>query len=137
MKEECSSATELFQKLWTNDVKEHFYEFMNIIQEENKNIKGRAIQLASLVFLVKCFPSSVNHKLYIFQPTDSEYITLRALLIAAPMFSNMGTQLWHSDSVNRKKKKRKKLLREKVDYGIYIKQWMFMQLKLLLPKNVG
>lgn len=61
---------------------------------------------------------------------------MRALIIAAPMFSNMGTQLWHSDSVNRKKKKLKKSLREKVDYGIYMKQWRFKQLKLLLPKTM-
>ena len=135
MKEECSTAKELFEKLWPNDVKEEFNEFVNVVRKENINVKGRVIQLVSFCCFFKNL-YSVTHILFFTKPTESEYLILRALIIAAPMFSNMGTQLWHSDSVNRKKKKVRKSLREKVDYGIYMKQWRFKQLKLLLPKTM-
>lgn len=52
MKEQCSSAKELFEKLWPNDVNEEFNEFVNIVREENKKIKGRPIQLVSFCFCV-------------------------------------------------------------------------------------
>ena len=53
MKEECSSAKEFFEKLWPNDVKEEFNEFVNVVRKENINLKGRAIQLVSFIYFLQ------------------------------------------------------------------------------------
>ena len=70
------------------------------------------------------------------QPTKSEYITLCALLIAAPLFTQMGSKLWLSETINKKKKKVKKSMAGRVDFGEYMKLWRFKELKLLLPRTM-
>ena len=52
MKEECSSTKELFEKLWLNDVKEEFNNFVNVVRKESIKLKGSAIQLVSCVLFL-------------------------------------------------------------------------------------
>ena len=65
-------------------------------------------------------------------------MTLRGLMIAAPIFAKLGSKLWKTKGVstNNKKKKKRKLLAPEVDFGVYMKEWRFKQLKLLLPKTM-
>ena len=52
------------------------------------------------------------------------------------MFTQMGSKLWQIDTVKKGKKKPKKSLAGKVDFGKYMKLWRFKELKLLLPRTM-
>ena len=54
-------------------------------------------------------------------------------MIAAPIFSKLGAQLWVNDNHKSRKKKRKSLAPD-VDFGKYMKLWRFKELKLILPR---
>ena len=58
------------------------------------------------------------------------------MLIAAPLFAKLGSQLWPKESVSKNTKKTHQSLAPKVDFGKYMKEWRFKQLKLLLPKTM-
>ena len=60
---------------------------------------------------------------------------MRALLIAAPLFTKTGEKLWLDPSAERRKKKRR-TMEGTVDFGKYMKLWRFKQLKLILPKTM-
>ena len=48
----------------------------------------------------------------------------------------MGSKLWLSETINKKKKKVKKSMAGRVDFGEYMKLWRFKELKLLLPRTM-
>ena len=60
----------------------------------------------------------------------SEYIISTALMIGAAVHSDKGEKLWNAVCGKRKKRR----LSESIDYGKYMKPWMFKEIKHLYPR---
>ena len=97
----------IFMKLWPNDMEVDRMRLNKVIAIENVKRKGnyqRAIKIVS----------------------TSEYIVFHALMIGASRYAEQGDRLW-PDPVG--KKKRRKGLSNAVDFGKYMMQWRFKEIK--------
>lgn len=65
--------------------------------------------------------------------TKREYITFHALLIGATAYSECGEQLWANDITHSRKKRRCGISR-RTDFGKYMKQWRFKQIRQYIPE---
>lgn len=73
-----------------------------------------------------------NYQRVIRMVSKVEYIKFHALLIGATAYSEIGERLWASDVQNVRKKRRNGLSR-RVDFGKYMKQWRFKQIRQYIP----
>ena len=64
--------------------------------------------------------------------TKQEFITFHALLIGATAYSEVGEQLWASD-ITHSRKKRRHGISQRTDFGKYMKQWRFKQIRQYIP----
>ena len=61
--------------------------------------------------------------------SKSEYVTFKALLIAASVHNEQGAQLWLEVQATKKKKG----LKAHNNFGKYMKQWRFKEIKQRVP----
>ena len=62
--------------------------------------------------------------------TKCEYVMFTALMIGAAVHSDNGEKLWNAAS----KKKQKRSLSQNIDYGNYMKQCRFKEIKSFIPE---
>ena len=102
-----------FWSLWPVTIDEDVLKLNEIIVRDNRKRKEnyqRPIRLVS----------------------QKEFITFHALLIGATAYSEVGEQLWSSDSQHSNKKRRKGIS-SRTDFGRFMKLWRFKQIRQYLP----
>ena len=102
------NRTEAFWNLWPGDLDEDVAALNNIIEENNKKRKE-------------------NYQRVIRSVSKAEFIIFHALLIGASNYTQQGEKLWRDQS--RKSRKRRKGLLLEVNFGNYMKEWRFKQIK--------
>ena len=102
------NRTEAFWKLWPGDLDEDVATLNKIIEEDNKKRKEKYQRVIRRV-------------------SKAEFIIFHSLLIGASNYTQQGEKLWR-DQTRSNRKRRKGLLLE-VDFGNYMKDWRFKQIK--------
>ena len=103
--------SEGFWYLWPTEIDDDVNNINSAIVKENHSRKER-------------------YQRPIRQITKSEYIVFTALMIGAAVHSDNGEKLWNAAS----KKKQKRSLSQNIDYGNYMKQWRFKEIKSFVPE---
>ena len=113
--EDVSDRTKAFWELFPGDIDKEIDVINKTIALENKKRKERYQRV---------------HR----EVTKQEYIIFHALLIGASAYAEQGDKLWSDyERGFGKKKKKRKVFVERVDYGKYMKAWRFKELKAYIP----
>lgn len=88
-------------------------------------------QLINYIITIENIARKEHYQRVIKKVTMAEYKIFHGLLIGATAYGMKGTELWANKSGGQK---RKRTLSETVDYGKYMKEWRFKEIKQYIPE---
>ena len=106
------SFSQSFWALWPGTLDEDVKMLEEIMEKENKHRKEKHLRPIRKV-------------------TKGEFITFNALMIGSTVFAQSGQNLWNTNEVNKKVRKK---LSSNADFGRYMKLWRFKELRAFVPK---